>query len=137
MQRAILDEFGVAPGEKPVSSHVRALLASEGVTPEPIPWWAISDWRIADDIRDMRKVSKTLARRHGGISHMDFAKLSWQAAFSRAVRGLVKRGLIETISVVPLAEGRPDAANVHELSDGMYLVVRGRQRRYTRIPQYT
>jgi len=64
--------------------------------------WIERPWSFDVDcpagVYDLREVSQALARRHGGISHCHFTSPAWQASFSRAVRGLVNRGLIETDS---------------------------------------
>jgi hypothetical protein len=54
-------------------------------------------FELPPGVHDLRRVSKELARRHGGISHCDFVSATWEASFSRAVRSLRRRRLIERV----------------------------------------
>jgi hypothetical protein len=62
--------------------------------------WIERPWSFDVDcpegVYDLRAISFKLARQHGGISHCNFILAAWQASFSRAVRGLVKRGVIDS-----------------------------------------
>jgi hypothetical protein len=55
------------------------------------------------DVHDYRRISKDLARRHGGISHRNrnLTSPAWQSSFSRAWHRLIARGLIEHVRDLP------------------------------------
>ncbi len=96
------------------------------------------DWRIrlGPGIHDLRQVSQAMARQHGGISHAHFVSCSWQASFSRAVRGLETRGLVKVLSTVPVLSAESGARLfhlIHDLAGGRYLVLSSRQRRFARV----
>lgn len=118
MQRLILDGLGESLGRS--WQHERA-----GVHLQPC-------------VIDLRLLSKRLARAHGGLSHARFTTDSWEASFSRAIKGLVARGELEAFHfLVPLEryEGEIDEYGggvVQCLSDGLYWRGGGRQVRYVR-----
>lgn len=75
--------------------------------------------KLPANVYDLRASAKLLARRHG----QRFLEGPFQASFSRAANGLVARGLLERVSIVPLADWYPqDSKVVQHLSDGAYLV---------------
>jgi hypothetical protein len=87
--------------------------------------------RLANGVHDMRKVAKELAMAHGGFSHQRFISVEWGASFSRAVRSLVRSGILEFPALVPLVDDEVGVA--HHLADGIYLIgPNDRQRRFGR-----
>lgn len=90
--------------------------------------------RLAPGIHDMRAVAKEMNRCLRG-----FSDSRRQAAFSRAVWGLIERRMVEPLSLAPLELHWPGtrwSRMVHELADGLYLAVpRGAQwkRRFVRF----
>jgi hypothetical protein len=49
---------------------------------------------LPESHHDLRRISKELAQKHVGLDYGNIPA-KWHAAFSRAIRGLRKRGLIE------------------------------------------
>jgi hypothetical protein len=104
------------------------------------PGWVIAhgrEVRLADGIYDLRASLAYLARRDNQISHCSYVRGAYQAGFSRAVRGLVRRGLLEPLRfLVPidcLGEGvETDLCRTLALADGLYAAVSGRQVRFVR-----
>lgn len=75
---------------------------------------------LARGIHDARAVAREMTRCRRGYS--DPVR---QAAFSRALAGLVARGMVTALSVVPIAGCEKEcrhASLVHDLSDGMYII---------------
>jgi len=93
------------------------------------------DFVLAQGIHDLRQVSKELARTNGGIIYCSFIEPKWEASFSRAIRSLQKRKMLEFPSLLPLQSVHRYAPRecVYELSDGVFHVNRYRQRRFVRV----
>ena len=88
----------------------RAILAEFDAVPKLTEWEYQRRCRLSSGVRDLRQISKTLARRMGGISHASFASEAWQASFSRATRRLVAAGNIEILSRVPVVSAAGDSS---------------------------
>lgn len=102
VQFAIIDRLNLRPGGDVVEAYYESQI------------------RLATGIHDMRQVAAEMNENGRGFS--DPRK---QAAFSRAVAGLVERGILKAhSSLVPISEYWPDRAwsnGVLELADGTYL----------------
>ena len=115
LQRAILGTLAARPGGDVIENRYRRA------------------W-LADGVHDLRTVSHEMAKVMGGISHHDYVSGAWQASFSRAVAGLVRRKMIESISLVPLRDFETDyPARIEYLADGEYLNWTSRQCRFARV----
>jgi hypothetical protein len=97
------------------------------------------DVKLAAHVYDLRASAKYLAKKHNGISHANYIDTVFQASFSRAVKGLIDRGIIEALDLVPLdREALCNLANIHntynnlilDLADGLYLNTNSRQNRF-------
>jgi hypothetical protein len=117
MQRRILDELKSRTG-------------GDWVWPDGS--WAYG-FKLADDIHDLRIVTKELARQFDGISHRDFRTGSWEASFSRAVRRLTRDGTLEFPSILPAV--KDEAHYCERTSDGLFYVQHHEklQRRFVRL----
>jgi hypothetical protein len=86
-------------------------------------------------VYDLRSVSHTMARQRG-LKFVDWSP-PLQAAFSRAVRSMVRRGILEKVELVPVERvtywERHRRCSVHELSDGCFLDWSPRQVRFVRL----
>jgi hypothetical protein len=74
---------------------------------------------LGPGIHDMRLVAEEMTSPRG------FSEPRLQAAFSRAVRGLVERGRLEPLSIVPISFDKPDrrySRFVYERADGAYFL---------------
>lgn len=94
------------------------------------------DLLLKKGIHDLRVVSLQMAQKFGGILHGKYTTERWQASFSRAVKGLHKRGQIEVWTIAPIAYINTDYVYpypIHELADGFYLLWHGRQRRFVSV----
>lgn len=95
--------------------------------------------RLAPGVYDLRRNLMYLARRHRRLAAcQSYASGSFQAAHSRAVRGLIKRGLFKVHnSLVPISASEkgpePYDNRVLLLSDGLYLNTNGQQRRFVSV----
>ena len=90
--------------------------------------------RLAEGAYDLRANIQYLAQKHGHISHCNYVSTSFQASHSRAVKGLIKRGNLKKLSLVPVVEFDPEKSDlVHELSDGDYLSIRDCQCRFVQV----
>ena len=84
---------------------------------------------VADNVFDLREVLKYLSGKLNKFTHCSYVSPRFQASFSRAIKSLIKRGLlIKYSSLVPLKEVENESepycpSNVHRLSDGLYLLV--------------
>jgi hypothetical protein len=90
---------------------------------------------LGADVYDLHNVAVILERLYGRSM---FNRHILQAAFSRAVRSLLRRGVLERVSLVPVAKEcfqwrRDPRWRVEELSDGRYLLWRDRQARFVRL----
>lgn len=106
---------------------------------ENVPGW-VACWghevRLAEDVYDLRASMLYIARKRGATyCRGAYVKPSFQSSFCRAVRGLVKRGLLAPLQVVPLAEAKeePDLGAIQQLADGLYLLAWLRQIRFVRV----
>jgi len=91
---------------------------------------------LGPGVHDLRHVSRVVARER---DVRRFDKNKFQAAFSRAVRSLVCRGILEVLWLVPLDGSgvhfcwdRARRGKVERLSDGEYLRWQSRQARFVR-----
>jgi hypothetical protein len=112
----------------------RAILA--GLT--PAGWSESRGHRFlpAPGVFDLRQVLSENANIHNAYSHCRFVRPAFQVAFSRAVRGLLRRGALRDVSgMVPLAaRDRYGAqARYHALADGDYFVTRTKQTRFVML----
>ena len=88
---------------------------------------------LGPGIHDMRLVAEEMT------SPREFSEPRVRAAFSRAVRGLVERGHLEPLSIVPVSFDKPDrrySRFVHELDEGAYFLPpsgKGWSRRFMRL----
>lgn len=115
LQQAILDTLAARPGGDEIENRYSRA------------------W-LADDVHDLRTVSHEMAQVMGGISHQHFHTGAWQASFSRAVAGLVRRKMLESLSLVPLRDFEADyPVRIEYLSDGEYLNWTSRQCRFARV----
>lgn len=89
---------------------------------------------LAGGLHDMRQVKKELEARHSYkmIKYGSFNDQKWDAAFSRALRTLEKRGVIEFPSIVKLMIDDGGFAQ-HDLADGVYMDAHRTQRRFARL----
>jgi hypothetical protein len=121
--------------------------ASADYLPPPynLPGWVCYYGRtalLARGVYDLRGSLKYLANQHGGISHCSYVRGSFQASFSRAVRSLLRRGELQALSMVPIADYQPDrrfdepwcSGPIHHLADGVYLMVDGQRFSTRRTP---
>lgn len=97
-----------------------------GVVPFCEPGWVYYKGTIVqlrEDVYDIRASFKFLASRHRERFHESV----FQASFSRAVKGLVTRRILEVLNrQVPIINYGPDAQpRVHFLSDGEFFDIWG------------
>jgi hypothetical protein len=91
------------------------------------PGWVKSkghDVLLQDHVYDLRASERFLAKKHQRFSHATYISSSFQSSFSRAVKGLLERGLLQKLDLVPIQE--PDEHGQHNsrvmlLADGWYL----------------
>lgn|GEM_PF-5548892 len=89
--------------------------------------------KLAPGAYDLRASMKYLAMKRGATyCRGSFVRERFQVAFSRAVKGLIRRGALEPLGLVPLAEAEnePDEYTVMLLADGLYLAAWPRQVRF-------
>jgi len=95
------------------------------------PWrWSLPGWvychgahvRLADDVYDLRCSRAHLAQMHRALDY-GYVTNAFTAAVSRACAGLVFRGHLTPINMVPIVDYEEDHHLIHELSDGLYLHV--------------
>ena len=105
------------------------------IRPYDKPGWVLCKKnvvRLSDGVYDLRACSHYLAQKHDGMDRQ-WISVPFQVSFSRAARGLVKRGLLNVLSVIPVIEVDEDhCEEVHHLADGMYLIVTSRQVRFVK-----
>ena len=102
--------------------------------------WTLPGWvtvgrntvRLGLNVYDLRASCSFLARRHDKLDYGTI-KPSFAAGFSRAAATLIKRGLLSPVeSMLPIADfeetGRRDL--IHELQDGMHLMIEQKQARF-------
>ena len=84
---------------------------------------------MADDVYDLRAVSQLLATRRG----LRFDRCTFQAAFSRAVAGLIRKGVLVKPGLVPIRAVEKDPyQNVEHFMNGDYMHA-GRETRFVRL----
>ena len=84
---------------------------------------------LGPGIHDMRRVAEEMTSRKG------LSEPRSQAAFSRAVRTLVERGLLEPLSLVPVSFDKPNrrySRFVYELAQGAYFLPPNGKRKWSR-----
>ena len=87
---------------------------------------------LADNIHDLRSVSRSMARA-AGTPNCEYAASSWQAGFSRAIAGLAQRHMIDVLWRVPLYAVEPEFAwPSAEFAGDIHLNWFSRQRRFVR-----
>lgn len=87
--------------------------------------------RIADQVYDLRASLAYLTQKHNKLYCGKFTEEAFTAAFSRAAHGLVQRGSLRKLDLVPLAEyDEEKGGDVHFLSDGLFLFARDHQLRF-------
>ena len=107
--------------------------------------WTLPGWvkvgrnavRLGLNVYDLRASCAFLARRHGKLDNGTI-KPSFASAFSRAAASLVKRGLLSPVEgALPIADFDEDKSAqrdlIHELHDGMYLLIEQKQARFVRV----
>jgi hypothetical protein len=83
---------------------------------------------LSPSVFDLLAVSALIKRRRG-LRSVTPSTPVFEAAFSRAVKGLIQRGRLVKPGLVPIESVEKDPHGiVHRLSDGMYLDVHGRTR---------
>jgi hypothetical protein len=87
--------------------------------------------QLADGLYDLRASLRFLARSRGQM-YSSCVYNRFKASFSRAVRLLFARGLLEAPSLVPIKDWE-GTCRVHQLVDGNFMLVSGRQRRFVRL----
>jgi hypothetical protein len=105
--------------------------------------WTLPGWvliagntvRLGLVAYDLRASRAFLARRHGNWKPVDHASPSFKAGFSRAVAGLIKRGLLvqynRLLPIEDYDEGRLRRRDqIHDLRDGKLLEIDTRQTRF-------
>jgi hypothetical protein len=101
---------------------------------QPTGWVTAYGHRFepAPHVYDLRAVLPVLTSLHNAYSHCRFVRPAFQASFSRAVRGLLRRGVLARLSLVPVIERDERAATVRflELADGLYFNSNERQSRF-------
>jgi hypothetical protein len=94
--------------------------------------------KLAEGLHDMRNISRDLKNLQG---YKIWTIHKWWPRFSRAVRTLEQRGLIEFPSLVQLSDDSEYSEygeyGIHHCSDGVFLIsnrgTNGRQRRFGRV----
>jgi hypothetical protein len=99
------------------------------------PGWvkhAGATFRIGLLIYDLRASCCYLATRHSAFEYGHHLQPRFQAAFSRAARGLVKRDLLRTVRVLPIEEWDEDhpPSQVLDLDTGPHVFVSDKQVRF-------
>ncbi len=86
--------------------------------------------QLRDGVHDLRRMSREM----GGENPRGFIDERWQASFSRSVAGLVTRGLIKSLWLVPVISVDPGFPwPTHNLADGLYVDWLSRQRRFAKL----
>jgi hypothetical protein len=94
-------------------------------------WGAV--W-LAEDVHDLRAVIREMAKTTGRTYGAGFVCNRFAAASSRAIAGLVRRDLIEPLSLVPVISRSEDCRlHIHHLADGHFIEWKSHQRRFVRV----
>ena len=89
---------------------------------------------LADDVHDLRKVSREMAKTTTGLTNYEYVTSSWSASFSRATAGLAQRHMIDVLWAVPLQAAESEFAwPVAEVDGAIYMRWYSRQRRFIRV----
>lgn len=101
-------------------------------------WITRGRWlaRIAEDVYDLRASCRFIMAQRG-VRPGGNAAYALQAAFSRAVRGLVDRGVLIHLTLVPVADWEDELEGVERLSDGNYIHYRDKQVRFVKLATLT
>ena len=92
--------------------------------------------RLNQDVFDLRAVLHYMAQENGKLMGGRVDKY-YQEVFSNAVRGLMRRGKLESLWLIPVSTWLPeDEDHLLHLTDGVYLWASERQRRFVRQPDY-
>ena len=128
LQRDILNTFGEA----------REYFKSEKCRYRGMAWGGVDylihngrEIKVKPYVYDLRASLKYLALKYNRLYGANYVDVVFQASFSRAVKLLIERGLIQPLSMIPLDDvfGGPDMSVVHSLSDGLWAFP-GRQIRF-------
>jgi hypothetical protein len=105
--------------------------------------WTLPGWvtvgrntvRLGLNVYDLRASCAFLARRNSKIELDGTIKPAFAAGFSRAAATLIKRGLLSPVeralSIEDFDEDRAERRDlIHELQDGMYLLIEQKQARF-------
>jgi len=89
---------------------------------------------LENDVFDLFASSRFLLERHG--IRWSWRSEAFKAAFSRAVKSLVARGIFQKLALVPVQWFDPQQRSlVYELSDGTFLATTGRKTRFVHGPK--
>lgn len=93
--------------------------------------------RLHPDIYDLRAVLHYLAEKNGKLTSSRKVKRAYQVSFSKAVRGLVRRGIIEPLWLVPVVDWAPESVSqLQKYYHKYYLRVSEKARRFVRLSDY-
>jgi len=122
MQHAILENLDAAQTHNRHPNDVRWL------------WYSpVIELRLAEGIYDLRDTSRYLRR----LWRVDYqTERRFQAAFSRAVRTLIHRKLLEPVTLIPIervfTHYGAQAYFLHDLSEGTYWLRNRQQTRFVK-----
>jgi hypothetical protein len=101
-----------------------------------LPGWVVhrgAAFRLGEAMYDLRASCRYLAHRHDALDRGRWLDPRFQASFSRAVRSLVKRGLLvpkHLLRIEDYDEETAHHAQIQHLKEGMYVFVSERQVRF-------
>ena len=102
------------------------------------PGWVIhrnKRFLLSDDMYDLRGVLKLMAKGNNKTCcNGSFVEISYQASFSRAVRGLEKRGILNFPGLIPVSDW-DQKEGLYFCSDGVFFFVSEKQRRFCSISE--
>jgi hypothetical protein len=137
MQREILGTLDEAKRHFGEDYSYRGGFNEFGIAPRwKLPGWVVhrgAVFRLGETIYDLRASCRYLAQRHDGLDRGCWLELRFQASFSRAVRGLLKRRLLVAHHLVRIEDYDRDTsqhAQIQHLNDGLYVFVSERQARF-------
>jgi len=103
-----------------------------------LPGWVIhrnKRFLLDDAMYDLRGVLKLMAKRNNKTyCNGSYVENSYQASFSRAVRGLEKRGVLNFPGLIPIIDW-DQKEGLYFLSDGVFFFVSEKQRRFCTISE--
>jgi hypothetical protein len=122
MQHAIMDNLDTAQAYNTLPNDIRWFWYSQ-----------VIELRLAEGVYDLRQTSRYLRR----LWHIDFmTERRFQAAFSRAVRTLIARKLLEPVTMVPIVDEFTHYGAstwfLHHLADGTYWIRNQQQTRFVK-----